>query len=650
MKKKSISILKTLRSPILLAFLGFILYVSFSIILMRKQLLDNIDLQLLNAAENIKYYVGENYVTKDIDKNTYSKKQVIEKSVFLDDIAKKSKIDYLYILVKKENDIYYGLMSDTLEELENHPSAYYWISLKNAKDDSYDFTRKAFDKDEPVFLNSSDIWDRYRSVYLPQISADGTPYIAGADITTSHLRRELLSWTIFGSLRTLLFLLLSLPLIVAFIKLKKENLITKKKIINLNELDHLTKTLNRNTGMKILKEIIEKEDPEDSPLSICLVDIQNLAYINNKMGIAAGDDFIKITANILASNFRKTDTLIRFESDKFMIILTGCKSECRALLIKNLQNKLAHFNTSNKKNYYLKLHILFCEYKKESTHEFIEKSLQHLNLHKKKQNTSDTLLQGEILDGLSRGEFKTFFQPKVFSKEKRIEFEALIRWFHPENGMIPPDKFIPISEKSFVIHSLTKKVLEDAVNFSQKINSKVSVNISPVVFQNPNFSKEITEVLKTREIAERIILEITEGVALNNFQVAVKKMKELNKIGVDFSIDDFGIGYSSLSYLEKLPISELKIDKSFVRNIHKDKINPLIINFVVELGKISGFKVIAEGVETEDHINTLVSLGCHNFQGYYFDKPQSADIIYDKHCSSTYLNMIEDLKKLNSDL
>ena len=645
MIKDYISFLKKLRSPILLALLGFVIYISLSITHMERQLLKNIDLQLLTAAQNIKYYVGEDYVTKDINETTYSKEEIIDKGALLDSIAKKTEIDYLYILVKKENDIRYALMSDLLEELIENPTAYYWLSLKDAQDDSYLLTSETFGKDEPVFLNSTDKWDSYRSVYLPQISSDGTPYIAGADITISHLRKNVISWLVLGAFRSLIFLTLSLPLICAFMRLKKENIATKNKIINLNEMDHLTKTFNRNKGLEILENIIKKDNLQDSPVSLCLVDIQNLAHINNKLGIAAGDKLIKIVGNILSSNFRKTDAVVRFEGDKFIVILKGCKADCRAALIKSLQNRLSLFNTSNKKNYYLKLHMLFCAYKGETAQEFIEKAFHQLNLHKKKQSTTDAIIQEEIIDGLNRNEFRTFFQPKVFTREKQIEFEALIRWFHPKKGLIPPDKFIPISEKSFVIHNLTKKVLKDAVDFSQKTNTKVSVNISPVVFQNPNFSKEIKEILNTREIAELIVLEITEGIALDNFKVAVNKMKELNGIGVEFSIDDFGIGYSSLSYLEKLPIAELKIDKLFVRNIHTDKINPLIINFVVKVGKISGFKVIAEGVETEDHIKTLTSLGCHNFQGYYFDKPQSAEVIYEKYSSPFYLNMIEKLKR-----
>ncbi len=646
MNKNLKSVFKKLHSPIIFVILGLILYTSASFFHMKKQLLKDIDHHLLTAAENMKYYTGENYVTKDMDEKTYSKDQIIEKAVFLDSVAKKIGVDYLYLLVKKEDDIRYAIMSDILEELEAHPTAYYWTSMKeDAEDDSYDLTRESFYKNKPVFLDSSDVWDSYRSVYLPQVSADGTFYLAGADITTSHLRDEIISKTFFDLFTSMVFLLLVLPLILAFMNLKKENTVTKDKIVDLKQMDHMTKAYNKNAGMHILKDIIEKRNDDSLPLAICLVDIQNLDQINKKMGLISGDNIIKIVGNILYSNFRKTDSIIRFEGGKFIVILAGCKSDCRAMLIKALQDKLSVFNISNKKNYYLKLHILFREYNGEETNEFIENSITHLNLHKKKQNTSDAVLQEEILEGLKNGEFKTFFQPKVFSREKTIEFEALVRWAHPKKGMIPPDKFIPIAEKSFVIHNITEKVLKDSIEFSQKINSKISVNISPVVFQNPNFSKEMEKVFKTREMAELILLEITEGVALNNFQVAVNKMNTLKKIGVEFSIDDFGIGYSSLSYLEKFPIAELKIDKSFVRNIHTNRINPLIINFVVKLGKIAGFKVIAEGVETEDHIKTLMSLGCHNFQGYYFDKPQPADIIYDKHCSSAYLNMIDDLKR-----
>ncbi len=121
-------------------------------------------------------------------------------------------------------------------------------------------------------------------------------------------------------------------------------------------------------------------------------------------------------------------------------------------------------------------------------------------------------------------------------------------------------------------------------------------------------------------------------------------MEKLKKMGVEISIDDFGTGYSSLSYLENFPISELKIDKSFIKNLNINKINPLIINFVIRLGEISGFEVIAEGVETKEQIMTLMSLGCCNFQGYYFDKPQSIEAIKEKYFADYYLDMIKNLK------
>jgi diguanylate cyclase (GGDEF)-like protein len=442
----------------------------------------------------------------------------------------------------------------------------------------------------------------------------------------------------------MIFWLSIIPLILSSYKLRRESANIKKRVALLDELDDLTGAYNRKTGTEIFETIVKNNDENTRPLSVFIVDIKNLDHINKKNGFSSGDNLIKIVKNILSLNFRETDIVIRSGADKFIVLLPGCDKICRATLVKTLQQRLLNFNALNKKDYFLTLHMLFCEYHGEDTQEFIEKSANLFRLHKKKQKFLDLLLQEEMLDGLNKGEFQTFFQPKIFSEEKNIEFEALVRWFHPEKGMISPEIFIPIAEKDFVIHKITEKVLKDSIEFAQKINSKISVNISPVVFQNINFLKDMEEIFKNREIAELITLEITEGVALNDYSNAVEKMNAIKKIGLELSIDDFGTGYSSLSYLENFPISELKIDKSFIRNLHTNKINPLIINFVVKLGKIAGFKVIAEGVETEKDIKTLMSLGCYNFQGFYFDKPQPSEIIYEKYSSNVYGDMIDKLK------
>ncbi len=164
-----------------------------------------------------------------------------------------------------------------------------------------------------------------------------------------------------------------------------------------------------------------------------------------------------------------------------------------------MQDKLALFNTENQKDYYLKLHLLFSEYSGDDSNSFIKESFKRFEMHKKKQNSYDFIMQNEILEGLKNGDFKTFLQPKIFSQEKRIEFEALIRWFHPKKGLISPERFIPIAEKSFAIHKITDMVIKDAISTAIEMNTNISVNISPIVFNHPNFIKDMEKIFMNTE-------------------------------------------------------------------------------------------------------------------------------------------------------
>jgi hypothetical protein len=279
---KYILILKKI-PPIFLIILGISIYTGLSFYHEKKQVLEETDRLLINSARNIKYYLGEDYITENMDEKTYSKEEIVQKGSLLDDMAKRIGVDYFYIFTKKNSDIYYAIISETEEELRAHPTAYYWMNLKDAEDDSYDITWEAFEKNKPIFLNSSDIWGSYRSVYLPQISEDGTRYLVGVDITIPSLRKETIHRIIFSFVGSLIFFLSTLPFILGFKKLKKESSSIKNKINILEELDPLTGAYNRKTGTEIFEKIVKNSDENIHPFSVFIVDIKNLDHINKKM-------------------------------------------------------------------------------------------------------------------------------------------------------------------------------------------------------------------------------------------------------------------------------------------------------------------------------------------------------------------------------
>ena len=627
-------------SPVLFMIIGITIQFLFVFNMEKGLALQEVDITLLRAAKNIKYFMGKDYINSQLDSSTYSREEALKLFSELQDKAEEEGVDYLYLLVRTEDDIYYAAVSDYIEELSKDPNGFYWLSLKDAGDDSFTETWNAFDQEDNIYLKSTDMWDTYRSIYVPEVSPDGTKYIAGADITTTHLKKLIFFKTLKIIFNFWIFILASLPLILSFSKLQRERKHYVKHMTELSSLDPLTGVYNRSRGIAYLKSELKACLSEELPLSICLVDIQNLGYLNKKLGLHVGDDILRIVALLLKYTFRKTDKIVRIEGDKFMAILPGCDEKSRNVLTATLLKRVSFFNKHNLKDYFIKLHYLFVEYKDGSEEDFVEESLSHLLLQKKHGTTFDTLVQEEILDSLKNDEFKVFFQPKIYLKNQKVEFEALARWIHPQKGIIPPNSFIPLAEGSFLINRITEVVLKSSLEAAGRLNANISVNISPVVFENHNFVRDMERILLNSPFSNLITLEITEGIAIKNMASTLQKMNDLKRCGVKFSIDDFGTGYSSLSYLEKLPISELKIDKSFIENINNHRVNRLIISFVCQVGELMDFKVIAEGTEEAWQIHDLLSLGCQNFQGYYFDMPQPLEVILTRR--EGYLKKIKE--------
>ena len=621
---------KRLISPALFLGIGVIIHFLFVFNLERERTLKEMDETLLRAAKNIKFYMGEDYVNSKLQPLSYSKKEAFKKNSDLRIRAEEQGVDYLYLLIKDGEDIRYVALSCTKKELAKDPLAYYWHSFSESGDDSFDETWKAFERSGPAYLESSDMWDTYRSVYIPEKAQDGTEYLAGADITITHLKKILLIRTAKTISGFWIFVLFSIPLLLSFSRLKKEKKVYKERVTELSSLDVLTETYNRNTGMEYLKYDLGECLRRELPFSICLVDIQNLGYINKRHGLSSGDEVLKTVALLLKDTFRKTDRLVRLEGDKFMAILPGCNENTRNILASALLKRLSAYNKYNRNNHFIKLHYIFREYKDGSGERFTEETLSHLLLKKSHGTAYDTVIQEEMLNGLKNNEFEVFFQPKVHLEEGTLEYEALVRWIHPERGVISPGIFIPQAEKSFLISRLTETVLRRSLLAAERLNTNISVNISPVVFENHNFIREMEKILSESSMSNLITFEITENIAIKDMETTQRKMERLQKYGVRFSIDDFGTGYSSLGYLEKLPIGELKIDKTFIQNIDKHKLNHEIIGFICKVGKLMNFTVIAEGTEEEWQIRELISMGCHSFQGYFFDKPQPLEVIAER--------------------
>ena len=242
-------------------------------------------------------------------------------------------------------------------------------------------------------------------------------------------------------------------------------------------------------------------------------------------------------------------------------------------------------------------------------------------------------METELREALRHNQFLLHYQPQVISDGRITGVEALVRWQHPQRGMVSPAQFIPAAEETRLILPLGQWVLETACKqladwATQPLlaHLTIAVNVSAHQFKQPDFVDRVLKAIKTTGgNPKRLKLELTESLLVENVQEVVAKMYALKIHGVGFSLDDFGTGYSSLSYLKRLPLDQLKIDQSFVRDVLTDPNDAAIAKTVVALSQSLGLAVIAEGVETADQRDFLAASGCYAYQGYFYSKPLPLD-------------------------
>ncbi|MBP6408689.1 MAG: EAL domain-containing protein [Fusobacteriaceae bacterium] len=472
---------------------------------------------------------------------------------------------------------------------------------------------------------------------MPKTSGDGTFYISGADISKKNMYMELSKFLYLIMFSVSSIIILSIPLISAFKIYKKNN---DRGLLDLIEYDKFTGVYKREVGFSFLEDCIRLYEMYNIEFAIFIVDINGLKIVNSKEGLKNGDALIKVLANIL-KQLNKDDIVFRLNDDDFIVINTRFTDIRETDFLNRLINKVKYFNHHNKRNLYLRLHVVLMKYENQGLDNFIEAAMERLAEAKKKGDYQEATIQYRIKEGLKKEEFFVCYQPKVNIINNKVSFEALIRWKN-ENGLIvPPDDFIPIAEKSYLIFLLTEFVLDEVLKNIEKYKLEISLNISPIILEKNSFLLHIFEKIKKFEFKDYLTLEITEGVALRNLENTIDKIKKFNEIGVKFSMDDFGTGYSSLSNLNILPMSEVKVDKSFVQMIEERPENRIIIEMIVKLGDVLGFEIVAEGVENIEHLTILKTLGCYIYQGYYFDKAIPIEEVLEKLENNSYFKKIE---------
>ncbi|PCI67101.1 MAG: hypothetical protein COB26_10440 [Piscirickettsiaceae bacterium] len=427
-----------------------------------------------------------------------------------------------------------------------------------------------------------------------------------------------------------------------------------KKLYKQAHFDPLTGLPNRQLLNDRLEQAIIQASRDQLYFALIFLDLDRFKVVNDTLGHHSGDELLILVAKRLKDTLREGDTIARQGGDEFIILLSGDSSRdeiiSRAGRVANkilasivepfqLKGQVIHMSASLGVALYpsdggdeqtLIKHADAAMYhaKSKGSGRF------HLFSNELNNQSMERLkLEDELHKALARQEFELYYQPKVEAKTGRIlGAEALIRWNHPQDGLVAPYKFLPLAEEIGLIKEIGEWTIQEAC---QRIsawqqdgfdNIVVSVNLSVQQFQEEGLVGVVSAALEAENVAAKFLdLEILEGTAMDDMDKTVDTLKMLKDIGVKISIDDYGTGYSTLSYIKKFPIDNLKIDMSFIRNIVNDEGDQAIVESTILMAKKLGLNVVAEGVEDEHQLTMLQEMGCDEIQGYYFSPPVPAE-------------------------
>jgi len=414
--------------------------------------------------------------------------------------------------------------------------------------------------------------------------------------------------------------------------------------------DALTGLPNKILFMDRLEQAIKKAKRSFNKIAVLFIDLDNFKKINDSMGHDTGDEVLVQVATRLQNCIRKSDTLARLGGDEFIIIIDEIKDKDLAIhlaqklvlamseplhvkgqdtyitnsvgvsifpedgydantLLKNADAAMYKAKDDGKNSYQF--------YKEEMT----EKAFERL------------LMENSLRQALENEEFVVHYQPQIDTKtEELVGMEALVRWNHPSMGLVPPSKFIPLAEETGLIVQLDRWVMKTAMNQISKWNSQnaenkfVSLNLSMKQLDQKDFLEFVKKSLhETKCLPSFLELEITESQIMKDAKKCIHILEKVKELGILISIDDFGTGYSSLSYLKKFPISKIKIDQSFVRDLPTDEDDVALVKAIISIAKNLNLSTIAEGVETNEQREFMLKHGCDKIQGYFYSKPIPAD-------------------------
>jgi len=426
----------------------------------------------------------------------------------------------------------------------------------------------------------------------------------------------------------------------------------QEKIFNLAFFDPLTRLPNRRMMLDRLKLITAQSARTGDHAALLFIDLDHFKLLNDTRGHHIGDQLLIQVAERINNFIRSTDLAVRLGGDEFVVVfdhlhtdaeLAAVEAKTRAEQLHELinlpyplQQTVFHctisigvnlFNSNTTSIDDLLRHADVAMYQAKDSG---RNAIRFFDPHMQSRLETRANIESDLRKAFEfENQLIPYYQIQVDSGGQAVGAELLLRWKHPTKGMIPPSDFIPVAEQTGLIVGIGRDVIKFACaqisawsNNSNYSHLTISVNVSPVQFNQFNFVEDVLNIVRTSNINPlQLKLELTESSLLKNVDQSIEKMQELQSHGISFAMDDFGIGYSSLSYLKRLPLYQLKIDQSFVRDITIDPNDAIIVCTIIAMAKNMNLNVLAEGVETKEQKEFLELNGCPMFQGYYFGHP-----------------------------
>ena len=434
---------------------------------------------------------------------------------------------------------------------------------------------------------------------------------------------------------------------------------TQERFDYLAYYDALTGLANRNLFLDRLDQHMRSAVTSGRQLGLFLIDLERFKNINDTLGQAAGDELLRQVAEWLKQAVGNADLLTRFSADHFGVVLLDVKheDEVARLVERTLDAFINHQFRLNDQEFRIAAKVGIALFPHDGTDAATLVNHAEAALKKAKvggdrylfyaQRMTETVagrltLENQLRQALDREQFVLHYQPKVNIATGRLAgAEALIRWNDPATGLVPPARFIPILEETGLIYEVGRwalhKAIQDYLRWSRAgFNAvPIAVNVSPQQLRNRAFVADIKQAIAVDPAAAAALeLEITESMVMQDFKHNIASLQAIRGMGICIAIDDFGTGFSSLSYLAKLPVDTLKIDRSFITDMVSGHEGSALVSTIISLAHALKLKVVAEGVETEEQLRLLSSLSCDEYQGYLFGKPVPAEIFAAKYLAA----------------